>query len=171
MLSIRRADIVDAHDIARVQVASWRKAYKGIVPDEHLDAMELAPRIERWGQKISDMTDDNYALVAELNADVIGFSSIGKPRDKNAGFDAEIWAIYLDPDYWRGGHGGALLKYSMQCLKTMGAKNMYVWVLKDNRIGCGFYKKMGAIEIKGLTKVFSTDDFSLDEVAYGWPSL
>ena len=38
---IRLATLEDARKIAEIQVASWQVAYRGILPDEFLDQMNV----------------------------------------------------------------------------------------------------------------------------------
>lgn len=49
----RRAQPSDADGIARVWVSAWRIAYRGLVPDEVLDALSLHERQERWRARLS----------------------------------------------------------------------------------------------------------------------
>jgi RimJ/RimL family protein N-acetyltransferase len=46
---VRRATTADAEEIARVNVASWRAAYRGLVPDAVLDRMDPAGRTAHLG--------------------------------------------------------------------------------------------------------------------------
>jgi hypothetical protein len=45
---IRPAVSADAAAIATVQVRSWRAAYRGLLPQEELDALDIGRRTETW---------------------------------------------------------------------------------------------------------------------------
>jgi len=49
-VAVRTAVVADAPFIARVHVRSWQVGYRGIMPDEVLDAISLEQREERWRQ-------------------------------------------------------------------------------------------------------------------------
>ena len=48
MVPIRQATLVDAQEIARVQVDTWRYAYKGIVPQHILYALDVGEQAMKW---------------------------------------------------------------------------------------------------------------------------
>jgi len=47
-MKLRRGIPDDAEGITRVHVASWRSAYRGLVPDPLLDQVDMSARAERW---------------------------------------------------------------------------------------------------------------------------
>jgi hypothetical protein len=49
---IRAAQIEDAKQIAEVHVASWRAAYRGILPDSMLDNLSVEKRTELWQERL-----------------------------------------------------------------------------------------------------------------------
>lgn len=44
---LRRATVADAAAIAEISVRAWQTAFRGIVPDERLDAMRVEQRADR----------------------------------------------------------------------------------------------------------------------------
>ena len=42
---IRRARPEDAEAVARVHVAGWRHAYRGLLPDDYLDGLDWRDRV------------------------------------------------------------------------------------------------------------------------------
>jgi len=50
---IREASVEDAPAIAYVHVAAWRVAYRGLLPQEHLDQLDEGRRAEVWAHLIS----------------------------------------------------------------------------------------------------------------------
>jgi len=171
MIKIRAAGIEDAKAIAHIQISSWRKAYKGIVPDRYLDEMHTETHIQKWEGFLADTDPDVDFFVPVVDGVVTGFINTGPARDEKAGFMAELRSLYLHPTYWGQGIGAQLFEHSRKSLKAKGVENLYVWVLKDNPIGRRFYEKAGGIKIKGLSKMTVIDDLELEEIVYGWPAL
>ena len=58
---------------------------------------------------MNDLLIDYQMLIAE-NSDgkIVGFSDFGNARNKNFGFEAELYAIYFLPEFQRRGIGGDL---------------------------------------------------------------
>ena len=46
-LEIRLATDADARGIARVRVSGWQSAYRGLIPDEYLDRMDVSEYTQR----------------------------------------------------------------------------------------------------------------------------
>ena len=170
-LKIRTATINDAKSIAMVQISSWRAGYKGIIPDKYLNEMHFENHIRGWEEKMQSGDASQRFYVAETKGNITGFIVVCAPRDENAGFDYELSALYLHPEWWGQGVGQALFNRAVTDLKKHGIKNMYVWVLRDNTIARRFYSKMGGYEIKGLEKCFMVDGENIPEIAYGWLQL
>ena len=48
VMEIRAARMQDVPQIAVVHVRSWQAAYRGLLPQAYLDALDPAQRISRW---------------------------------------------------------------------------------------------------------------------------
>ena len=51
---VRLATLADAEAIARVHVLTWQTAYRGLVPDDFLDALAIDRRTETWRNMLGD---------------------------------------------------------------------------------------------------------------------
>lgn len=82
--SLRDAEVDDARAIAEVHVESWRWAYRGQLPDETLDRLDVAEREAGWLAALA--SDDAHAgvIVAQSADRIVGFASIGAARDGDA---------------------------------------------------------------------------------------
>jgi hypothetical protein len=58
---VRRARASDAERLAAIHVEAWKYAYRGQVPDPHLDALSVRP--ERWRTLVSDSSPSQATLV------------------------------------------------------------------------------------------------------------
>jgi GNAT superfamily N-acetyltransferase len=56
---------------------------------------------------------------------------------------AEVYAIYVLPDFWREGAGRALLATAVDHWQARGATTLVLWVLEANARGRAFYEAMG----------------------------
>jgi RimJ/RimL family protein N-acetyltransferase len=144
-VSVRRATSSDAAAIARVHVRSWQAAYRGLMPDELLDGLSVADREQMWREESSGEGAAGILLVDERDGRLTGFCAVAAPsRDEDApARTAEIGAIYVDPDAWRTGAGGALLEAALAHLEAGGWQEVTLWVLEGNRAALDFYDRFG----------------------------
>jgi hypothetical protein len=93
-VAVRTAVVADAPFIARVHLRSWQVGYRGIMPDEVLDAISLEQREERWRQILSGEEEPGFTVIADVDdRGVQGFGSgLPKSRDEDAG---ERTALYV----------------------------------------------------------------------------
>ncbi len=165
MPPIRPATANDAAAIARVHVQSWQSTYAGIVPAHVLESLSEADRTLQW---IEWLQLGVPVYVAERNGDVIGFASGGPIREPLAGFDAELFAIYLLASAQHQGIGTSLLRTLAAALTDRGLTSMIAWVLDRNHSRY-FYERTGANPVEH--KQIEIGGVSLPAQAYGWPSL
>jgi GNAT superfamily N-acetyltransferase len=164
--NIRRASREDAAAIARVQVASWRSTYAGLVPDSYLAAMDPEELARKWDLLIEAGKD--FFHVAEDETGVFGFISGGPIREPIDGYDAELHTIYLLSDRQRNGTGRLLVETLVRDLRTARFRSMVVWVLAQNP-AVQFYQRLGANEVSRRT--VEIGGVSLDDRVLGWPDL
>ena len=166
---IRPAIPADAADLARVHVASWRAAYRGIMPDPALDALSVAAFETRWNQILGQAPRVN--LVAEVDGQVVGFASIGPSRDADAAplRIAELYGLYLDPKSWGRGVGYALWNAALQRLRVEEYAEVMLWVLEANTRARTFYERVGFHLEPGVTRILEREGSVLPEVRYRRP--
>lgn len=140
---IRAAVPADAHGIAVVHVRGWQKAYRGLMPQDHLDALSVAQRAEGWERILADTDRPSTILVAERDGAIAGWASFGGARDDDPPGTGELWGIYAHPDAWSTGVGHALLTAVEQGLRDAGHAGAYLWVLAGNERATRFYERHG----------------------------
>ena len=164
-LRIRPAIPADAAAVAAVHVASWREAYRTILPAEYLARLSVERRQQVWRESIE--TGSPRLLVAEIADSLAGFSAFGPCRDEGAGPDAfEIWAIYLSPAHWSHGVGRALWFGSRARMIESGARTVSLWVFPDNARAIRFYRAAGFVEEPGSLKSFELGGTEVQEIRY-----
>jgi GNAT superfamily N-acetyltransferase len=150
-------------------VDSWRVAYKGIVPDEHLASLSYEKRAGRWRESLSNADSAAFVYVAQDDdGTVIGFAGGGPERDGDPNYLGELYVIYLHPDYLRRGIGRQLAQTVARRLIEMGLSSMLVWVLAQNS-SRQFYEALGGKHL--YEKTIEIGGASLIDVAYGWPDI
>jgi GNAT superfamily N-acetyltransferase len=168
-MRVRQAQASDAPAIAQVHIASWRTTYRGIVPDEHLANLSIERRETYWAGEIAKHDNPQFVLVAEDDTgQVVGFASGGSEREGDPVYTGELYAIYLLAESQGGGLGRALVQETAARLLAAGHRAMLLWVLADNP-SRGFYQRLGGQPLR--TKTITMGGITLDEVAYGWPTL
>ena len=165
---VRRATREDAAGLARVQVASWRTTYRGIVPEAFLAEMKEATQTQRWRAQWAEVAGHIFVATDENDARVCGFVCGGKIRLPVQEFDAEMYAIYLLKDWQGMGVGRKLLCALAESLQAAGFERLLVWVLEANP-AVGFYERMGARRV--TTKTIDIGGEDLPEVALGWDAM
>lgn len=165
-IEIREARPEDAEACAAAHIEGWRTGYRGLLPDEFLDAPEFATqRIERWRSWTwADEFVDGQLFVGELRGRVVGFGMCGRERTQpvcdQIGADTpgvasapphtsagtvcgEVYAFYLHPDAWGSGVAPALIARCHEYLRDMGYPGAVLWVLRDNPRARHFYENAG----------------------------
>ena len=59
---VRPAELSDAAAISRVQVETWKHAYRGLIPQHILDEMSVEQRSECWESNLKSSASSNYLL-------------------------------------------------------------------------------------------------------------
>lgn len=143
--TIRPAIPDDAHAIAVIHVAGWRHAYRGLMDDALLDALDVAERARtrrRWIEQPRDPALRCWVL--ERDGQVVGFANTGPARDED--LDAashELLAIYLAPDAIGTGAGRRLMTHALADLAARGYAEVVLWVLTENDATLRFYDAAG----------------------------
>jgi GNAT superfamily N-acetyltransferase len=164
---VRPAGADDARSIAEINVAGWRAAYRGLMPDEFLDSLSVDQRELAWRSRLESGEDaGDPAWVAELNGAPIGYLASGPPRDDDVeASSAEIYAVYVAPDRWRAGAGRRLMETAASEWWRRGATSLRLWVLEGNSGARAFYESLGWVA-DGSRKSFDMGGFATVEVRY-----
>ncbi len=166
---IRKAEIGDSFEIAKVHVDCWRTTYKGIVPDEKLDGMSYEKSDLKWKAIFTDSPHPFCSfLVAEKNGKIIGFCSGGKIRKlskRTEGYEGEIKAIYILKEHQKKGLGKKIIALYEEIFRQNKIFSYIIWVLKDNE-SKNFYRKLGGKLI--TTKTYEIGGKRLKGLCFGF---
>jgi ribosomal protein S18 acetylase RimI-like enzyme len=137
---VRPARAGDAASLARVQVASWRCGFAGIVPPALLaeltsDEAEQVWR-DRWREAITNPPTSRHRVLAAVDGgpsrEVAGFVSAGPATDADRwpGTDGEVYELRISPERTGQGHGSRLLHAVADTLVSDGFHTMSLWALE-----------------------------------------
>ena len=146
-MQIREAGPADAGALAAVHVASWRGAYRGLLPDEVLDALDAGRWQALWDRVLAEAAwPRRGTLLAQTpDGEVVGFADIRPTRDEAAGAlpTGELTAIYVTPKHWDTGTGRDLMAAAVDRLRAAGFGAATLWVLSGNARAQRFYERAG----------------------------
>jgi RimJ/RimL family protein N-acetyltransferase len=105
----------------------------------------------RWFDRLPEMKDYQiWGLLCES-------SPIGAVGLKHiAGEEAEYWGYIGEREYWGAGLGAEMMKFILGKAKSLGLRELYLSVHKDNVRAVGLYSKAGfrtVGEIAGVLKM------------------
>ncbi len=166
--AIRRAQLRDAADIARVQVDSWQAAYLGLIPVSVLNNLSVTARTTTWRRILTgNTTPGSRTWVLDCHGSILGFVSAGPTRDddEHPRRVGEVYAIYLSPTAWGHGLGAELLDVAQDDLAGRGFVTSTIWVLAGNPRARRFYELHG-YERDGAQRPVLLGNTSLPEVRY-----
>lgn len=141
---IRDAKPSDARAIAEVHVRSWQAAYRGELPDDHLDQLSVDERETEWAGRLNQSHAGAGTLVVEDDGRVIGFAGFGPSHDEDAPpGTGEIYTVYLRPEWFGRGLGRELFASATRHLRELGYSRATLWVLATNERSRRFYERAG----------------------------
>ncbi|HXQ61759.1 MAG TPA: GNAT family N-acetyltransferase [Acidimicrobiales bacterium] len=192
-MEIRPGTRADALAIATVHVRSWKAAYRGLLPQPYLDALEPGLRLGQW-ETFLDATawpatgalvladrsspDDTDAHTGSERANgspsetggVCGFAGMSPTRDgdEDPTSVGELQTLYLEPRIWGCGAGSLLLTAVEDQFRSAGFRSASAWVLETNARARRFYERHGW-RGDGTTKLHDWDAFVATDVRYRVP--
>ena len=150
-LTVRRARVEDAAQMARVNVLSWQETYRGVMPDAMLDDPALLATRERFWT--AALTDERYranrVAVAERGGELVGIAMSGPPLDAGVEWARQLYVLYVYAADHGTGAGATLLEAVVDPEESVA-----LWVADPNPRAHAFYRKHGfvadgAIQIEG----------------------
>lgn len=141
-IQIFRATKEHANDMGSVHSISWKKAYRGIIPDTIIDDFTQEKRAAIFSDVVDTHPEEYYLF--KVNGVPAGIASLSKSHEDNApNYIGEIYSIYFHPNFWETSATQKGLEFCIERLKSLGYKQITIWVLKDNIRACRFYEKNG----------------------------
>ncbi|MEO1104323.1 MAG: GNAT family N-acetyltransferase, partial [Pseudomonadota bacterium] len=105
-------------------------------------------------------------VVLDAGGAVRGYVTYGASRMRTLPFRAEIYELYIQPEYTGGGFGRRLFRTVQQRLARRGHTSFVVWCLADNADGCAFYERLGGKVVASALEPF--ESVEVEKVAYAF---
>ncbi|MBA2453099.1 MAG: GNAT family N-acetyltransferase [Chloroflexia bacterium] len=158
-ISVKVAAADDLPGIHEVANQTWPATYAGMLPDEDIASfLEANYNLDRL-TFIRDSMGDGM-LVAVNAGKVIGYVMITKDRDGVA----QIWAIYVLPEWQRRGAGRLLWEAAVERGRQLESDELVLWVLDGNEPARRFYERQGAHAAE--ERDFPVGEGSVREICY-----
>jgi GNAT superfamily N-acetyltransferase len=170
--SVRPASPADAAEIARVQVVTWRTAYRTVLPAAVLENWDDAAVAAAWRAAVTmPPTPAHGVLVAEESGTLVGFTAFGpaeltdgeQPSDE--GPTAEIATLLVEPRWGRRGHGSRLLAALADVARVDGVARLQIWLPESDRVTGGFLASAGWAR-DGWVRALDTGTTTIREVRW-----
>jgi GNAT superfamily N-acetyltransferase len=166
-VAVRAARAGDVPDIARIQVDTWRTAYKRFLPESVLAALDVTAAAQAWQAAVdSPPSPAHHVLVATEGSTTVGFTAVGPSAEEDARpGEAEVAALLVEPRWGRRGHGSRLLAAAVDFLRQDGVTGLIAWVPDGDRASTAFYESAGW-EPDGTTRILEADGGSVRETRW-----
>ncbi|GAB5378595.1 MAG: GNAT family N-acetyltransferase [Acuticoccus sp.] len=162
-IAIRTAKLSDAPGIAEVHDLAWRFAYRGILPGAELERMIARRGPDWWRRAVARRVP---IVVLDVGARVRGYITYGASRMRTLPYGAEVYELYIQPEFTGVGFGRRLFRTVQQRLARRGHDALVVWCLKDNIDGCAFYERLGGRVVASAEEPFENAEVA--KVAYAF---
>lgn len=174
---VRPARTDDAGEIARIQLATWRVAYRRMLPKHVLDNLDEAWLGRRWSAAIDAPPSDRHrVLVAVEQAEqsyLVGFAASG-PADEQALAPEEpatalgpavaaVTDLLIEPRWGRRGHGSRLLAATVDLWRESGFDTAVAWTFDGDAATRKFLTSTGW-EPDGATRALDVDDMLVPQL-------
>ncbi len=142
---IRKNELKDQAQMARIKIDGWRTAYDKIVAAKYLNELDYESQTQRYISSFEEYKD--LVLVAVKGDEVLGYSCFAL-SDKTGKYDSELVSLYVKPNETNRGIGSNLLIETAKELLDQGKHNMIVWCLSDNKNAIKFYEGLGGVNVE-----------------------
>jgi GNAT superfamily N-acetyltransferase len=174
---VRPARPEDVPEIARIQVATWRVAYRRLLPRHVLDGLDTAAVAASWEAAVTQPPSDRHRVLVAVEQNpetsyVVGFGAFG-PADEDhtvpdeilPGTVAAIIELLIEPRWGRRGHGSRLLAAAVDLWREDGMTGALAWVFDQNPPMVKFLTSAGWAP-DGNTRALDVEDMLVPQSRY-----
>lgn len=175
---VRPATPDDAGEIARIQLTTWRHAYRRILPQHIVDGIDEAWVTRRWRTSIDDPPSPRHRVLVAVEqaqqAYLVGFVATGEVDETALAPDEEpeallrpdvasITDLLVQPRWGRRGHGSRLLAASVDHWRDDGFHTAVAWSFEADPATRGLLTAAGW-ELDGAARALDVDDLLVPQV-------
>jgi GNAT superfamily N-acetyltransferase len=162
---VRPARPGDAAEIARVQLATWRTAYRRLIPRHILEQINEAFLQERWLEAITAPPSARHRVLVAIEQAaqeyLVGFLA-SEPSQEDDGV-AAITELLIEPRWGRRGHGSRLLAASVDLWRADGFTSAGAWAFEQDKATQKFLTSAGWAP-DGSTRSLDVDDLLVPQI-------
>ena len=173
---VRPARPEDAAEIARIQLTTWRTAYRRMFPAHVLANLDEAYLARGWAEAIGTPPSARHrVLIAVEQGDaashVVGFAAAG-PADEHALAPEEpplpddvaaVTDLLVEPRWGRRGHGSRLLSAVVDLWREDGFDTAVAWAY-DRDVATRKFLTSAGWALDGMTRSLDVDDLLVPQV-------
>jgi len=175
---VRPARPEDASEIARIQLSTWRSAYRRMFPPHVLANLDEAYLARGWSEAIESAPSERHRVLiaveqGESATQVVGFAAAG-PADEQALAPEEpalpvdfaaITDLLVEPRWARRGHGSRLLSATVDLWREDGFGRAVAWAYEQDAAMQKFLGSAGW-EPDGAGRALDVDDMLVPQVRF-----
>ena len=177
---VRPARAADAAEIARIQLTTWRVAYRKLLPRHVLDQLEPEWLAGRWREAIDAPPSPRHRVLMAIEqaesgsqptAYPVGFIATGPadeaalaPEEQPLGAGvAAVTDLLVEPRWGRRGHGSRLLSAAVDTWREDGFGTAVAWAYDDDPATRRFLESAGW-EPDGARRALDVDDLLVPQI-------
>jgi GNAT superfamily N-acetyltransferase len=175
---VRPAVPEDAGEIARIQLDTWRHAYRRILPRQALDGLDEGWMAERWSTSLEAPPSPRHRVLVAVEqaqqAYLVGFAATGEADDAALAPDedadavlrpdvAAVTDLVVEPRWARRGHGSRLLAASADLWREDGFTLAWAWAFEVDTAMRTFLTSAGW-ELDGVTRALDVEGMLVPQV-------
>lgn len=164
---VRPATEKDVDDIARIQLATWRIAYQGLMPQRVLEQIDEAWLREGWYEAVTSPPDPRCRVLIAIEQAAqdhhAGFLAMG--LDDEDPTIAAITELLVEPRWGRRGHGSRLLAAAVDLWRGDGFDTARAWAFERDAPMTKFLTSAGWAP-DGGTRSLDVDDLLVPQIRW-----
>jgi len=167
-LGFSSATTKDALPLAQLHALSWRRTYRGILPDHLLDGPLVEQHLASWASRLETGAPDRQLILLARQAEFLaGFVCV--LLDHDPAWGARLENLHVHPECKGQGLGQKLLRRARSWVQAVTPGNsMHLWVFEQNLPARSFYERMGGeFAERNIWELPSGE--RVPELRYLWP--
>lgn len=140
-MMIRPARLRDAAGIATLHTASWRSAYRDVIPAWRLGPTLDNDRQRHWRTMLVRARSRDVVLVADDGKRLLGFIAVWVGPGR-----AYIDNLHIQPALRGQGIGEQLMRAAARRLVRIGHRQADLWAFVANTAALRFYARLGGMK-------------------------
>jgi GNAT superfamily N-acetyltransferase len=165
---VRPARADEADEVARIQLSTWRTAYRRLLPRRVLDDLDPGWLAGRWREAIEAPPSSRHRVLVAVeqaeSAYLPGFIATGPAEDEDLpDGTAGIVELLVEPRWGRRGHGSRLLAAAVDLWRADGFATAVAWVYEQDPASLAFLTGAGWAP-DGARRALDVDDLLVPQL-------